>query len=60
MANDVIVTAEDFEAMVLLSTVVRSITEHEPGFAEQFMAIAESIPDELLEKNMEALRKGTV
>lgn len=60
MADDVIVSAEDFESMVLLSTVFRSITKHEPGFAEQFMAIAEAVPDELLEKNKAVLRKGTV
>lgn len=60
MTDDVTVSAEDFEAMVLLSTVVRSLSEHEPGFMEHFMAIAEAIPDELLEKNKAALRKGTV
>lgn len=60
MGNDVIVSAEDFEGMVLLSTIVRSLSEHEPGFMEQFLAIADVIPEELLEKNAAALRKDIV
>lgn len=60
MADDVIVSAEDFEGMVIASTLVRTLTEHEPRYMGLFMAVAEAIPNELLEQNADILRKGTV
>lgn len=60
MADDVIVSAEDFEGMVIAATLVRTLTDYEPRFAELFMEVAGSITDELLEQNMTTLRKGIV
>ena len=60
MADDVIVSADDFEGMVIAATLIRTLTEYDPNFAELFMGVAEIITDELLEQNMAALRKGTV